>query len=239
MPALARCNNSGISVLAVSHLHAAQENECYYIQIPVLTNADKSEDGASAQLTALLKRMQRGDRDAGEKAVALVYDELHRIARREFRKERPGHTLVTTALLHEVYIRLFGVGALEIQNRGHFFAIASQQMRRVLIDHARAKNSQRRGGGGIRIALEEARVSIAPPPIDLLLLDEALKDLETVEPRAAKVVELRYFGGYTDKQVAEATGLSHATVRRDWEFARCWLFDRMKGTHGHAPPTKT
>lgn len=218
---------------------ADQADECYHILISVLTNADKSEDGPPSQLTVLLKRMQRGDRDAGEKAVALVYEELHKIASRELRRERPGHTLVATALLNEAYLRFVGSGTLEIQNRGHFFAVASQQMRRILVDHARAKKAQRRGGGGIHIGLDEAHVGLAPRDIDLLLLDQALKDLETVEPRAAKVVELRYFGGYTDKQVVEVLRISLATVRRDWEFARSWLFDRMSATDGPAPVTKT
>jgi len=192
-----------------------------------------------SRLTVLLKQMQRGDRDAGDKAVALVYDELHQIASRELRRERPGHTLVTTALLNEAYLRFVGSGTLEIQSREHFFAIASQQMRRILVDHARAKHAQRRGGGGIHIGLDDVQIGMAPRGIDLLSLDIALKELEAVEPRAAKVVELRYFGGYTDKQVAQALGISLATVRRDWEFARCWLFDRMKTTQGRSPVTKT
>ena len=205
----------------------------------MLTNAAKSGDGVPSRLTVLLKQMQRGDRDAGDKAVALVYDELHQIASRELRRERPGHTLVTTALLNEAYLRFVGSGTLEIQSREHFFAIASQQMRRILVDHARAKHAQRRGGGGIHIGLDDVQIGMAPRGIDLLSLDIALKELEAVEPRAAKVVELRYFGGYTDKQVAQALGISLATVRRDWEFARCWLFDRMKTTQGRSPVTKT
>ena len=173
--------------------------------------------------------MQLGDLEAGEQAVALVYDELRRIAARELRHERSTHTLVPTALLNEAYIRLVGSSPIEIQSRGHFFAVASQQMRRILVDHARAKNAQRRGGGAIQISLEEIQAGQPDPGVDLLLLDEALRDLQAVEPRAAKVVELRYFGGYTDKQVVEVLHVSLATVRRDWEFARCWLFDRMSG----------
>jgi len=210
-----------------------------YTDSGVLTNVDNSDDNASTQLTTLLNRMQHGDRDAGEKAVALVYEELHRIASREFRRERQGHTLVTTALLNEACLRLIGPGTQEIQNRGHFFAIASQQMRRVLVDHARAKHAQRRGGSGIHIELDEARIGAAPTSIDLLLLDESLKHLEGIEPRAAKVVELRYFGGYTDKQVAEVLGVSLATVRRDWDYSRAWLFDRMTATAARSPATNT
>ena len=193
------------------------------------TRTEQQEDGPSSQITLLLNEMQRGDHRAGEQAVGLVYQELHRIASRHLRREGPGHTLVTTALIHEAYLRLSSGRPFEIQNRGHFFAIASQQMRRILVDHARGKNADRRGGHAVQVSLDEARVASAPPNLDVLLLDQALKELESMEARAAKVVELRYFGGYTDKEVVEALGVSLATVRRDWEFARCWLFDRLKG----------
>ncbi len=122
-----------------------------------------------------------------------------------------------------------GSQSLEFQNRGHFFAIASQQMRRILVDHARARNAQRRGSGAINVELEHAQIGISPRGIDLLLLDESLHELQMIDPRAAQVVELRFFGGYTDKEVVEALGVPQATVRRDWEFARAWLFDRMSG----------
>jgi RNA polymerase sigma factor (TIGR02999 family) len=195
---------------------------------------EQPEDAQPSQITQLLKQMQLGDRSAGDQAVALVYNELHRIASNHLRKEGPGHTLVATALINEAYIKLAGGTSFEIQNRGHFFAIASQQMRRILVDHARKKNAQRRGSGAMQVGLDQVSLQEAqaagskPPGIDLLLLDESLRELERVEPRAAKIVELRYFGGYTDKQVVEAMGVSLATVRRDWEFARCWLFDRMQ-----------
>ncbi|HEY1755718.1 MAG TPA: sigma-70 family RNA polymerase sigma factor [Bryobacteraceae bacterium] len=192
------------------------------------SHLEQPEDAQPPQITQLLKQMQLGNRDAGEQAVALVYNELHRIAANHLRKEAPGHTLVATALIHEAYVRLAGGAAFEIQNRGHFFAIASQQMRRILVDHARGKNALRRGSGAIQVGLDQVHTGSDPPAIDLLLLDESLRELERVEPRAAKVVELRYFGGYTDKEVVEALGVSLATVRRDWEFARCWLFDRMQ-----------
>ena len=182
-----------------------------------------------SELTILLNRMQHGDQPAAEQAVAMVYDELHRIASRELRGERPGHLLQTTALIHEAYARLVGSRKLEIQSRGHFFAIASQQMRRVLVDYARQRNAQRRGGGAITADLDGVQASIAPRGTDLLALDEALRDLQEVHPRAAQIVELRYFGGYTDHEVAEAVGVSFGTVRRDWEFARAWLFNRMHG----------
>jgi RNA polymerase sigma factor (TIGR02999 family) len=187
-----------------------------------------SGDSGSADLTVLLKQMQRGDRDAGEQAVALVYRELHRIASRELRGERAGHLLQTTALIHEAYARLIGAESLEIQNRSHFFAVASQQMRRILVDYARSRNAQRRGGGAVDIGLDGLQVGAEFRGIDLLMLDEALKELERIDARSALVVELRFFGGYTDQEVVEVLGVSLATVRRDWEFARSWLFNRMR-----------
>jgi RNA polymerase sigma-70 factor, ECF subfamily len=186
-------------------------------------------EGEPSNVTLLLNRMRNGDSEAGDEAASLVYDELHRIAAREMRRENEGHTLQTTALVHEAYMRLAGSGSLEIQNRGHFFAVASQQMRRILVDYARSTNAQRRGGGATKVDLEQLQIAVAPRSEDVLSLDEALRDLERIDPRAAKVVELRYFGGYTDKEVVEALGISIATVRRDWEFARSWLFNQMQG----------
>jgi RNA polymerase sigma-70 factor, ECF subfamily len=173
--------------------------------------------------------------------VSRVYDELHRIASREMRRERPGNTLQTTALIHEAYLRIAGARSLEIHNRGHFFAIASQQMRRVLVDHARAGRSQKRGGGAIPVDLETVRAGADDPDAQLVRLDDALNDLERLDPRPAKVVELKYFGGYSDREVAEALDLSLAMVRRDWEFARSWLFEQIGGPSAGAshPPHVT
>jgi RNA polymerase sigma factor (TIGR02999 family) len=186
-------------------------------------------DAETGNLTGLLQQMQAGDKVAGEKAVGLVYDELHRIAAKAIKSERPDHLLQTTALIHEAYARLVGSNSLEIRSRGHFFAIASRQMRRILVDHARARNAQRRGAGEVDIELDGTQIGLASRGIDLLLLDESLEELQRVDSRAAKVVELRFFGGYADQEVVEALGVSLATVRRDWEFARAWLFDRMNG----------
>jgi RNA polymerase sigma factor (TIGR02999 family) len=186
-----------------------------------------SDDPPRTGLTGLLNRMQSGDKDAGDKAVALVYDELHRIAARQMRAERGGNSLQTTALIHEAYVRLVGGEPIEIQNRGHFFAIASKQMRRVLVDAARSEHAQKRGGPALMVPLDEMRIAAGSRGEDLLALDEALDELENLDPRASKVVELRYFGGYTDKEVVEALGVALSTVRRDWEFARSWLSDRM------------
>jgi RNA polymerase sigma factor (TIGR02999 family) len=173
--------------------------------------------------------MTDGDPGAAEQVVARVYDELHRIAAREMRRERPGHMLQTTALINEAYLRLAGAQSLEIQNRGHFFAVASQQMRRVLVDHARAAASQKRGSGVPLVDLDIVRIGAADSDAQLVALDDALKDLERLDRRAAKVVELKYFGGHTDREVAEVLNLSPATVRRDWEFARSWLFEQVSG----------
>ena len=157
----------------------------------------------------------------------MVYQELHRIAAREMRRERHDHTLQTTGLVNEAYVRLSEAKELDIQNRGHFFALASQQMRRILVDYARTRNAQRRGGGALAVELDEAHLSETHKGVDVIDLDDALSGLERVDPRAAKVIELRYFGGYTDKEVVEALGVSLATVRRDWEFAKSWLFDQL------------
>lgn len=192
----------------------------------------------SADLTYLLNRMQAGDPAAAEEAVPLIYGELHRIAAREMRGERPGHLLQTTALIHEAYTRLVGSGAMEIRNRDHFFAIASRQMRRILVDIARSENAQRHGGLAPKVSLDHLQIGVeghsaSGQGINLLLLDDALQKLESIDPRAAKVVELRYFGGYTDKEVAEALGVGLSTVRRDWDFARSWLFDHIAGGAAH------
>jgi RNA polymerase sigma-70 factor, ECF subfamily len=186
------------------------------------------ENSETRQITTLLNEMQRGDHQAAEKAAALVYGELKRIASRQLHRERPGHTLITAGLVNEAYLRLSGGEPFPVRNRGHFFAIASQQMRRVLVDHARAKSAERRGGAAVSVGLDRAEGASAPLDVDVLSLHQALEELEAVDPRAAQVVELRYFGGYTDKEVVEALGVPFATVRRDWEFARSWLADRLR-----------
>ena len=188
---------------------------------------DQPGRGEPGELTALLNRMQHGDRTASEEAASLIYGELHRIAANAMRHERQGHTLQTTALVNEAYLRLAGSASIEVQSRAHFFAIASQQMRRILVDHARTAAAQRRGGGAVRISLDEVQAATQDRGVDLLMLDESLAELERIAPRAAKVVELRYFGGYGEKDVVAALGVSLATVRRDWEYARSWLFHRM------------
>jgi RNA polymerase sigma factor (TIGR02999 family) len=196
----------------------------------VLPYAQESDDPSRPpDLTLLLNRMRQGDRDAGDQAAAIMYRELHRIASREMRRERAGHTLQATALVNEAYLRLAGPSqSLQIQDRAHFFALAAKQMRRVLIDHARSFRAQRRGGGALPLDLDRVALGTSQEDVDLLMLNECLDELERLDPRAAHVVELRYFGGYTDNEVVEAMGGSLSTIRRDWEFARSWLFDRMR-----------
>ena len=194
---------------------------------------DPPDEDQPKDLTLLLRRMHHGDRSAGDRAVALVYDQLHHIASRELRGERPGHLLQATALIHEAFVRLIGSQKLAIESRQHFFAIASQQMRRILIEHARSNQAQKRGSGAISLDLDDVQAGIQPRNIDLLELDEALRELQVFDARAAQVIEMRYFGGYTDNEVVEALGISLGTVRRDWEFARSWLFDRMHCEEEH------
>jgi RNA polymerase sigma factor (TIGR02999 family) len=192
------------------------------------SSSDSPGKNEAANLTALLNRMCEGDRGAGDQAVSLLYQELHNIASREMRREQVGHTLQTTALINEAYLKLAGPGSLQVRSRAHFFAIASQQMRRILVDHARASGAQKRGAGAIHIDADAIQTCAEDRGASLLALDDALKDLENLDPQAARVVELRYFGGYTDQEVADSLGVSVSTVRRDWEFARSWLYDQIK-----------
>jgi RNA polymerase sigma factor (TIGR02999 family) len=185
--------------------------------------------GEAAPLTVLLNLMQRGDRNAAERAVGMIYGELRKIAANRMGRERPGQVLQTTALINEAYLRLVGAGELPISNRNHFLALASEQMRRILVDHARFENADKRGGGAVRVALEDADVAESEKNIDVLALDESLKELHELDARAAQVVSLRYFGGHTEQETAEILNVSLITVRRDWEFARSWLYGHMTG----------
>lgn len=180
-------------------------------------------------LTVLLNRMQQGDSHAADDAIRMVYGELHNIARGRLARERSGQDLQATALIHEAYLRLVGAGSLPISDRKHFLALASEQMRRILIDHARSEHAGKRGGESVHVTLDDAQVSATERSVDVLVLDAALKELEQLDPRAAQVVALRYFGGYTEREVAEVLDLSLITIRRDWEFARSWLFRQMGG----------
>ena len=173
-------------------------------------------------VTRLLEEARRGDAAAIDRLLPLLYSELHAIAARHMRGERPGHTLQPTALVHEAFLRLVGGTPATFDDRAHFLRAASQAMRRVLVDHARARNAAKRGGA-LRVTLDEGVAGADDGAVDLLVLDDALSRLAAAEPRWAQVVELRYFAGLEVPEVAEALGISTATVKRDWRFARAWL----------------
>lgn len=181
-----------------------------------------SDQGEEHDITRLLHRWRQGDKVAANQLMELVYSDLHRIAAREMRREYGEHTLQTTAVLHEAYLRLFRSEPIEWQDRAHFFAVAARQLRRVLLDHARRANSEKREGRMVKLSLMESDL---PVDVDqrLLNLDQALVRLEKLDPRAANIVELRYFGGLTEAEAAEVVGISVATVKRDWDFAKTWL----------------
>lgn len=160
----------------------------------------------------------------------LVYAELRRIAAREMRREKPGRTLQTTALVHEAYLRLLKDASLSFENRAHFLGVAARAMREILIEHARARSARKRGGGAVRLTLDDLVAPVSSPSIDVLALDEALQRLARLDERHARVVELRYFGGLSVEETAAALELSPATVKRDWTLARAWLFRELAGT---------
>ena len=184
-----------------------------------------SEDTHS--ITQLLQEWRSGSKDAAARLMELVYRELHGMASREMRRERGEHTLQTTALVHEVYLRLCGAETIQWNDRTHFFAVAAQQLRRVLVDHARRARSEKRGGGNIAATLFDSDGAVWHFDERLLAVDEALSRLETLDPRAAKVIELRFFGGLTENEAAEALDISLATLKRDWDFARSWLATQL------------
>lgn len=179
--------------------------------------------GADADLTGLLIAWGRGDREAFDSLISLVQNELRKIARRRIARERVGHSLQPTALVNEAYLRLVDVKRVEWQDRAHFFAIAARIMRRILVDRARAKRYQKRGGGAEQVTLSESRTPGSGPDFDLIALDDALDALAKFDERKSRVVELRYFAGLTVQETAEALDVSRDTVMRDWQFSRDWL----------------
>jgi RNA polymerase sigma-70 factor (ECF subfamily) len=180
------------------------------------------------KMTNLLIGWRAGKKEAGNELVNLVYKELQRLAAHFMRHERQGHTLQTTALVHEAYIRLCGAEAIDWQNRAHFFAVVAQQVRRVLVDHARTTHAEKRGGGLKKVSFADIDLGQVDRGEDLIALDQALQRLAQMDARAAKVVELRYFGGLTEREAAEALEVSVATLKRDWEFARTWLLSQLR-----------
>jgi RNA polymerase sigma factor (TIGR02999 family) len=178
----------------------------------------------ASKITQMLREWSDGNQEALDNLLPLVYDELHRQAARYLRKERPGHTLQTTALIHEAYLKLINRRDVNWESRTHFFAVAAQAMRRILVDYAKAKHREKRGGDNIKLSLEEAMLVAAKEKgVDLIALDEALNKLNLLDEQQARVVELRYFSGLSLEETAEALRVSRATVARDWEAARAWL----------------
>ncbi|MEZ4589376.1 MAG: sigma-70 family RNA polymerase sigma factor [Gemmatimonadales bacterium] len=184
-------------------------------------------------VTQLLLAYADGERTALDRLMPVIYDELRGIAHRHLGRQDTGHTLTTTALVHEVYLRLIDAERVRVRDRGHFFAMASRAMRHILIDHARARKATKRGGGLVPQSLEEATVVTEVQAERLLALDEALERLERLDERRCRLVEYRYFGGLTLKETADLLGVSPATVKREWVVTRAWL-NRELG-EGHEP----
>jgi RNA polymerase sigma factor (TIGR02999 family) len=193
----------------------------------------------SGELTALLRAWGRGDPHARDELVPLVYDELRRRAAVYLRRERPNHTLQPTALIHEAYLRLAGQQRVAWQNRAQFFGLAAQMMRRILIDHARAQRAAKRPARALKVTLDERIGQTGSVDCDILLLNQALEELSSFDPQQATIVELRYFGGLAENEVAKVLGVSRSTVTREWQTARAWLFRRMtsgRSSKGHERP---
>lgn len=180
------------------------------------------------EVTDLLVRWGRGDKAALDELVPLVQEELRHLAHRYIARERPGHTLQTTALVNEAYLRLVNQAGVQWQDRAHFFAVSARVMRHILVDCARARGYAKRGGGALRVTLDEAASVSAGQAAELLALDEALKGLAEIYPRRSRVVELRYFGGLNNEEVAEVLKVTSKTVERDWRYARAWLYDELR-----------
>ncbi len=184
----------------------------------------QSEAEKSPDITRILQEWSDGNTEVLDDLMPLIYDELRRQASRFLRKERANHTLQTTALIHEAYLKLIDQKEVKWQNRAHFFAIASTAMRRILVDHARERHREKRGGSGENVPIDEAfQIVSKEKSVDLIALDEALNRLAKLDERQAQVVELRYFSGLSNDETAEVLGVSNATVRLDWNMAKAWL----------------
>jgi RNA polymerase sigma factor (TIGR02999 family) len=188
----------------------------------------QSGEAAAGDISGILRAWSDGDQSALDRLTPIVYDELHRLARRYMRHERPGHSLQTSALVNEAYLRLVDYERMEWQNRAHFFAVSAQLMRRILVDHARRHNLKR-GGGVQHVALEEAAVVGGDQGTDLVALDDAMNTLARIDPRKVQVVEMRFFGGLSVEETAEVLKVSTVTVKRDWRAARAWLYRELTG----------
>jgi RNA polymerase sigma factor (TIGR02999 family) len=196
-----------------------------------MRSAAQSGDPDVEDVSELLRAWSGGDQSALSRLTPIVYDELRRLARRYMRRERPGHSLQTTALVNEAYMRLVDYERMQWQDRAHFFAVSAQVMRRILVEHARRHNLKR--GGAVRhVSLEEAATVGPEQDTDMAALDEALNSLATIDPRKVQVVELRFFGGLSVEETAEVLKLSTVTVKRDWRAARTWLYRELIGGGG-------
>ena len=182
-------------------------------------------------VTDLLVHWSEGDQEALNKLIPLVYDELHKLASRYLRRERRDHTLQTTAVVHEAYLKLVNQRDANFENRLHFFAVAAQIMRRILVDYARRHHASKRGGDLYKLSLDEALVTSEEKGADLLALDEALERLAAIDPRQSRVVELRIFAGLTLEETAQALNISPSTVRREWSMAKAWLHRQIKNNN--------
>lgn len=191
--------------------------------------------GNGHDVTELLLAWNDGEAGALERLMPLVYDELRRQAAAAMWRERPGHTLQPTALVHEAYLRLVEQRRTAWRNRAQFFGVAAQLMRRLLVDRARARRTAKRSGGWSRVTLDPAVAAVPAFEVEVLDLDAALSRLASFDPRKSRIAELRFFGGLTLQETAEVVGVSMATVERDWQVARAWLFDALRGQPDHAP----
>ena len=194
-----------------------------------------ASDPSGHHVTELLLAWGQGDESALERLIPVVHDELYRIARACMAGERPGHSLQATALVNEAYIRLIATRGVNWQNRAHFLAMAARLMRRILVDFARSKQYQKRGGGAIRVTLVDDLPLSDEPDRDLVALDEALEALAKVDERKSRVIEMRFFGGLSVKETAEALHVSPETVMRDWKLAKAWLHRQLRQDGGGAP----
>ncbi|HRH41166.1 MAG TPA: sigma-70 family RNA polymerase sigma factor [Pyrinomonadaceae bacterium] len=183
---------------------------------------------SNENVTQLLKASNEGNREALDQLLPIVYDELRRLARHQLSKERSNHTLQATALVNEAYLKLIGQHSVDWNNRAHFFSIAAETMRRILVNHAVERNAQKRGGGATVVSLDDEIDFIHQRDLDVLALDDSLKKLEEFDKTQAKIIELKFFGGMTNEEIAEVLGVSDSTVKREWRMAKAWLQSRMK-----------
>ena len=201
------------------------------VRLHFLTVFDSVMAGQTHTVTEMLAEWSdSGDREALDKLMPIVYDELRRQAARYLQRERQSHTLQTTALVHEAYVRLIDQAGVRWQNRAHFFAIAAEMMRRILVDHARKRHAAKRGGDAVKVTLNEAPQSSGEKDLDLIAVDEALTKLAALDQQQARVVELRFFGGLNVKETAEVLGISDRTVKRDWSVAKAWIRRELRAS---------